>query len=124
MGFVEGVLCEIHHCSVYLIRDLLGNAVCNTARHSFFRISMYKVLALLLHHISLFLTHGAAHKVASSHRITAKLAHNLHNLLLIHDTAIGRRKNRLQLRTWIRNRIMIVFSLDVCRYKVHRTRSV
>ncbi len=56
---------------------------------------MHKIFALLLHNIRLFLAHRAAHQVAAPQRISAKVAHNLHNLLLIDDTAIGGRKNRL-----------------------------
>ena len=74
-----------------MVRHLRVYAVRHTAGHTLFGIPVSKVFPLLLHHILLFLAHGAAHKVASAHGIAAQLPHNLHHLLLIHDAAVGGR---------------------------------
>ena len=52
---------------------------------------MDKILFFLQHNIHLFLTHSTAHQVGTSIGITAQIAHDLHDLLLVHQTAIGNR---------------------------------
>lgn len=58
MGFIEGVLCKIHHRIINLIRHPAVNAVCNTAFDSLLFISINKVLSFGVNYILLFLTHG------------------------------------------------------------------
>ena len=77
-----------------MLRDLGCDPVRLTAGYSFLCISVNEVCTLFLHDICLFLTHGTTNQVTSSHRITAQITHDLHNLLLIYDTAIGRCQDR------------------------------
>ena len=124
MGFVECILRKIDHFIIDLIGCLFINSIFNTARHTVLLISIDKDLALFLHHIALFLGHGTAKKIASSQCVSGKVTHDLHNLLLIDNTSVSRRQNRLQLRTVIGDRSCIIFSPDILWDKVHRTRTV
>ena len=90
MRLIERILCEIDHLIINLIRNLLIYSIFYTARNAFFFITIHKVLTFPLHHVALFLTHGTAHKVASSKRISGKITHDLHNLFLIYDTSVSR----------------------------------
>ncbi len=95
MGFVESILCKIHHVVIDPGGHLLGNTVCHASGHPFFLISINKVSPLFLHHCLLFLAHGTAHQIAPPKSVAAKIPDDLHYLLLIYNTAIGRRQNRL-----------------------------
>ena len=95
MGFVKRILGKICHFIINLIGSLLVNTICNTAWYTFLRISVHKILAFLCHDIGFLLGHGAAHKVASSKGISCQITHDLHNLLLIDDTAISWRQDWL-----------------------------
>ena len=123
MGLVEGILGEIRHIVVYLLRRLLRNPSRHAARHILLRIAVDKVLPLLLHHILLLLAHGTAHQIAPAQRIAAQVPHDLHHLLLVHDTAVGRRKDRLQLRTGIADCRFAVFPLYIPGNKLHGPRT-
>jgi len=90
MGLVEGVLCEVRHVIVNLVCRLLVDPVGDTALYALFLISVNKVLALLRHDRRLFLRHGTAHKVASAEGISGEISDDLHDLLLVDDTAVGR----------------------------------
>ena len=90
MGFIKGVLCKVDHFIVNVIGRLFIDAVGNTAPYSFRLIAIDEILALLLHHSRLFLTHGAAHKIASAHGIASQIPDNLHDLLLVYNAPIGR----------------------------------
>ena len=119
MGLVEGVFCKIHHVIINTACHLFADSLGNTAGHALFLISIDKVCALLFHNRLLLLTHGTAHKVTSPKGIPAQIPDNLHNLLLIDNTAIGRLQNRLQLGTGIGNRMMLVLSHNIFRNKIH-----
>ena len=90
MGLVESVFCKVNHLVVDVVCRLLVNAVVHTALNPFRLVAVDKVLAFLLHDRRFLLAHGTAHQVASSHSISGQITHNLHHLLLVHDTAIGR----------------------------------
>ena len=124
MGFVEGILGEIHHIIIDAARNLLTDSLGDAARYSLLRVSVDEVCALLLHDRLLFLTHGTAHEVAPPHGIAAQITHNLHNLLLIDNTAVGGLQNRLELRTGVDDLVMVVFSFYVSRNEIHRARTV
>ena len=124
MGFIKCIFGKVNHIIINLVCHFLIDSSCNTARNIFFRITIDKVLPLLLHYLALFLRHGTAHQVRSAPCITGEVTYNLHNLFLIYDTAIGRRQNRLQFRAVIGNAFRVVFSLDISRNKVHWTRTV
>ena len=89
MGLVEGIFSKINHLIVDVVCGLLVNPIVHTALNPFRLAAVDKVLALLFHDRRLFLTHGAAHQIAASHGVSGQITHNLHNLLLVHDTSIG-----------------------------------
>ena len=124
MGFVESIFGKIHHVLINFSCHFLTDALCRTPRYAFLFVAINKIGALLLHNGLFFLAHGAAHQIAPAQRITAQIAHNLHNLLLIYDTAVGGRQNRLKLRTGIRHLSLAVFALDIFGNKIHGTRAV
>ena len=124
MRFIERILCKIDHLIVDLVCNLLRNTICNAARNALCFISVNKVLALFFHDGGFFLGHRTAPQVASSKRVTRQITYDLHNLLLIYDTAICRLQNRLQLRAVILDRIRVIFTTDILRDKIHRTRTV
>ena len=62
--------------------------------------------------------------VTSSKAVTRKVTHDLHYLLLIYDTSIRRCKNWFKLWTVIFNVSLIILSLDVLWYKIHRSRTI
>ena len=124
MGLIKRILGKIHHCTIDMLCNLRCNTIGFTAGNTFLCITMDKVRTLFLHNVRLFLTHGAAHQVTSSHCISTQITYDLHNLLLIYDTAISRRKNRLQLWCLIRYQIRIILTLDIAWNKVHRTWSI
>ncbi len=124
MRLVEGIFGKIHHVFIDLSRRFLIDAPGDTAGYPFLLVSVYKIGPLLLHHRLLFLAHGTADKIASSHGIASQVSHDLHHLLLIHDTAVGRCQNRLQLRAGVDHRIMIIFPLNILGNKFHGPRPV
>ena len=124
MGFVKGVLGKIYHFIVNLLGRLLGNAVCDTAGHALLRVSEDEILALLLHDRSLLLGHGAAHQIASTQGIARQLLHDLHNLLLVNDTAIGGFQDLLQLGTVVGDALRVILTLDILGNEVHGARAV
>ena len=90
MRFVKRILGEVDHGVVDTVGSLLADAVGNTALDAALGISVYEALALRVDDVLFFLAHRTADVVRLPHRISRKLLHDLHNLLLIHDTAIGR----------------------------------
>ena len=119
VGLIEGILGEINHLIVNLLGCGLRNPICNAAGHSLFLIPVYEVLPLLLHDRGLLLRHGAAHQIAPSQRVARQLLYDLHDLLLIDDTAVGGFQNLLQLRTVIGNRLRVILSPDVLGNEIH-----
>ena len=124
MGFVEGVLCKIDHFVVNLVGHLLGNASGDTAGHPLLRVAVHEIAALLFHDGRLFLGHGTAHQIASAQRIPGQLLHDLHDLLLVNDTAVGRFQDGLQLRAVVGDRLGMVFAPDVLGNEIHGARTV
>src|SRR5699024_3049617 len=98
MGLVEGVLGKIHHLIIDFSCHLFRNSVFHTAGNALLLISVNEVVPLLFHHGLLLFTHGTAHQIASSHGVSAQIPHDLHNLLLVDNTAVGGLQNVLQLR--------------------------
>ena len=124
MGLVERIFGKIGHIVVDFIGNLLGNTIADTSGNALFFITINKVLALLGHNGGLFLGHCTAYQIASTQRIAAQIPDDLHNLLLIYDTAVGRLQNRFELRTVIGDLVGMVFALDILGDKVHRARTV
>ena len=128
MGFVECIGRERAH----LIEDLVGNffadAIGDTT-HTFHRAVVFfrtvnEVIALFFHDIVFFLGHGTAHQVRTTVGIARQLAANLHNLLLIDDTAVSNIQNILQQRCFIGNLFWIVTVADITRNGIHWTWAV
>ena len=90
MGLIKGVFREVRHVIVDLVRCLLIDAVRDTALYALLGVSVDEVLALLRHDCRFFLRHGTAHKVTSTERISGQVSYDLHNLLLVDDTAVSR----------------------------------
>ena len=124
MGFVESVLGKIHHGIVDLIRRLLADSVCNTALDPLLLISVNEIVALRINDILLFLTHRTADVIRLSHGIAGKILHDLHDLLLVDDTAVRRLQDRFQFLAGVCYALRLVFSLNVLWNEIHRTRTV
>ena len=124
MGFVKGIFCKIHHILINLSCHFRRNSFGNTSGYRLFFITIYEVLSLFLHDVLLFLTHGTSYQITSSQRISAQIPYDLHYLLLVHNTSVGRRQNRLQLRTQIGDGIITVLTFDILRDKVHGPRTI
>ena len=119
MGFIEGVLGEIDHLIINLIRHFLGNSIGDTSGNSFFLVAVNEVLTLFLHHRCFLLGHGAAHQVASPQCISRQITHDLHNLFLIHDAPVSGLQDRLQLRTVVPDGIRTVLAPDILGNEIH-----
>ena len=89
MGPVKCILCKIHHFIKDLIGNLLRYSTADTSGNLKLLISIYEVCPFLFHNLRLFLGHGTPHHIAPPQGITGKLHNDLHNLFLIHNTAIG-----------------------------------
>ena len=119
MGFIESVFGKIHHFFINGPRHLLRYSVIHTARNAFFFISVNEIGSFFFHDGLFFLTHGTAHQVASAHGIPAQITHDLHNLFLVYNTAVGRLQDRLKLRAQIGDACRIVLPFDIPGDKIH-----
>ena len=124
MRLVEGVFGEIGHLVKDAVCHRFGDSVRKAAGNSRLRVAVHKILPLLGHHLCLFLTHGAAHQVASAVAVSGEVTHDLHNLLLVHDAAVGRLQNGPQLLALVGDMLLIVLALDVLRNEIHGTRAI
>ena len=124
MGLIEGILCKVNHRVIDMIGLVLRNAILNTAGNILILVAVDEVLTFLLHDLGFLLAHGTADEVGTAKRIAAEIAHDTHDLLLIHDTAIGRLEDRLQFRCVIRHRIRILLAGDIFRDELHRPRAI
>ena len=124
MGFIKCVFGKVHHGIVDAVCGLLIDSVCHASFDAAALVTVHKALALRINDILLFLTHRTPDVVRLSHRVAGKLLHDLHNLFLINDTTVCRLEDRLEFRCHISNRVTVIFSLNVIRDKIHRTRTV
>ena len=85
---------------------------------------MDEVFLFLQHDVHLLLGHGAAHQVGTAVAVASQITHYLHNLLLIHKTAVGNIQNRCQSIIHIFDFLRVFLVFYVFRYRVHGTRSV
>ena len=90
MRLIKCIFCKIDHLIVNMVCRLFINPIGDTALYSLCLISINEVLTLFFHDSRLFLTHCTAHQIASAHGIASQVTDDLHNLLLVNDTAIGR----------------------------------
>ena len=89
-----------------------------------FFVSVKEYLTVLCHDVGLFLAHRAAKKVRASQRITCKHLHDLHDLFLVHEGAVGHVEYRLERRMLVSYRLRIVLGAQIIGYRVHRSRAV
>ena len=100
MGLVECVGCKISHFVEYLVS--------NSAVNTVFAAPVNKIASLLLHNIVLFFAHGTTHNISPAVRISCQGTEYLHNLLLIHHTAVGVPEYGLQHRGVITDVALVV----------------
>ena len=72
----------------------------------------------------LLLGHGAAHQVAAAHGVARQVAHDLHDLLLIHHAAVGHVQDGLQLRRDVAHAVRVLLARHVAGDRLHRPRTV
>ena len=124
MRLVERVVRKIIHLIIDCFRRLFWDAVCNAAGDITRGIASDEGPALFFDVLGLFLAHGAAHHVRLSKRISGKLPEYLDDLLLIKNTAVGNRKDRLQHRVLVLDKRRILLAGDQTRNRFHRTGTV
>ena len=118
VALIERIFCEICHFIENVLRRFRRDTIFHTAGH-FIAVAVDEFLSLLGHDVCLFLTHGTAHQVASAKAVARQVPHDLHDLFLIHDTAIGIVQDRFQLRVGILHVAAGVFPFDIFGDKVH-----
>ena len=125
MRFVESIFGKLCHFIKYFVGGCLINSIAHATWNHYIAVLVHLPMdenfSFFCHHIQLFLSHGTAHQIGSTCRIARQITHNLHDLLLIHHTAIRDIQNRLQCRMRIFIVPRIQFSLDVTRNLVHWT---
>ena len=119
MGFVKGIFCKINHLVIDAICHLFSNSLGKATVNALLRISVHKVLPLFFHHGKLLLTHGTAEQICCPHAKTGKVSDYLHNLLLIHDNAVGVFQDRLHFFTIVFYLIRIFLSENIVGNKIH-----
>ena len=124
MGFVKGIFCKIDHLIIDAIRHCLGNPLGKATVNALFRISVHKMFSLFFHHGKLLLTHGTTEQICCPHAKTGKVSDYLHNLLLIHDNAVGAFQDWLHFFTIVFYFIRIFLSENIVGNKVHGSRAV
>ena len=124
MGFVESVLCKIRHVVIDLVGGFLRDPVGDAARDALLLVPVHEVFAFLGHDRRFFLGHGPAHQIAPAQGIARQGTDDLHDLLLVNDTAVGRFQNRFQKGGIVPDGVRTVLSPDILRDEVHGTRPV
>ena len=124
MGFIERVLGEVDHVVIDPVGRLRRDPLCRASRYVLLRIAVDKIAALLLHDLLFFLAHRPSDEIRASERIAAEVLHDLHDLLLVDDTPVGRCQDRLELLCLVADLAVFLFSLDILGNKVHRARAV
>ena len=127
MGFVKGIGGEGGH----LVEDFVGHrcrhTAADTAVHLHLAIlgeTVDENLPLLLHHVVLFLRHGAAYQVCATEGVARQRLQHLHHLLLIHDAPVGDLEDRLQQGMGVLDPLGVAAVFDVAGDGVHRTGAV
>ena len=127
MGFIERVRRERGHIVEDCDRHIFGNAAAFATLHHHRPVligqAVEEDLPLPFHHIVFFLGHGPADHIGPAEGIPRELTENLHDLLLIHDTAVGHVQNRLQGRVEIPHLFRMVTVMDIFRNRIHRART-
>ena len=117
MGFIESVFGEAYHLVKNFLRDGFRNAVSHTARNLhvpvFIGFTVDEVFFFLQHNVHLLFSHSPADHVGSTVGITTQIPNNLHHLLLVDQTSIGYRQNRLQAFMDIFDLIRMLFIFNI-----------
>ena len=99
VGFVEGILRKRIQLFVDFLSNFLGDAIVYATGDSFAiggpSATMDEQLAQVLHHLRFLFGHGIANVVGKSGRKTCKFFYQLHNLLLVDNTAVCYCQDRL-----------------------------
>ena len=124
--FVEGVGGEADHLVVDRVGGLLGNAVFDAAGAFAARLgaAVDEMFALGLHHLVLFLAHGAADVVGLAVAEAGQLAADLHDLLLIDDAAVGHVQDMRQLGGLVLDLVRLAPVAQVGGDGIHRPGAV
>ena len=124
MALIECVVREVHHLIEDAVRDRLRYTICKTARNALLFVSVDKIAALLLHDGLLLLGHRASDQVAPAHAVAAEIPHDLHDLLLIDNAAVGRLENRPHLLAVVSDSLGVFLAPDILGDEFHRARPV
>ena len=124
VSLIEGVVGEIVDLVIDGLCRRLGDAVLDTAADTATLITVDEGVALFFDLLGLFLGDGAAHHVGLSEGEAAQLLEDLNDLLLVDDTAVSHRQNRLKGGMLVGNEFGIVLAGDKARDRLHRAGSI
>ena len=111
MGFVKTVAGKSLHLFVNMRSDFFGNVILFTA--------LYELFTELFHYVQFLFTHSLTQSVSLAGGKAAQCFGNLHNLLLIHHTAVGLFQGFFQHRRFIDDFFLSVFA---AHEHIHHTR--
>ncbi len=114
--FVEAVIGELLH----QVEHAAGDVAADAPRFG----ACLEDAALGGHFIGLFLAHGAAQQVGAAQGVAGHALRHLHDLLLVHEDAVGGRQHRLHLGVQIFNRRVAALPRAVFGNQVHGAGSV
>ena len=124
MGFIECIFCKINHLVINFVCSFSGIPLVIQPGTPSSGLPYTKFRRSFSITDAFFLGHGTAHQIASSQRISCQISHDLHNLLLIYDTAVGRLQNRFKLRAIITDGIRAVLAPDILGNEIHGARTI
>ncbi len=113
VSFVEGIVCKVQHLVKDVVCHLLRHAVGGASADVFLRIAENEVVPLGLQHVKFLFGHGAAHHVGLAQTVACQQAEDLHDLLLIDDTAVSDRQHLFQQRVLVPDGAGVVLALDI-----------
>ena len=89
VGLIEGIVCKVVDLVIDRVGRLLIDAVGHTALDTPALVTVDKGVALRLDLLRVLLGDGTAHHICAAQRVTRQLLEDHHDLLLIHNAAIG-----------------------------------
>ncbi len=89
VGLVKRVAGKAFHLVKDVLRRLYTDAVVHSATHAQRLIAVHKRMSLLVHDGLFLFAHGAPEQVAAPQGVARQVAGDLHDLLLVHDAAVG-----------------------------------
>ena len=124
VSLIEGVVGEIVDFVIDGLCRRLGDAVLDTAADTAALITVDKGVALFFNLLGLFLGDSAAHHIGLSEGEAAQLLEDLNDLLLIDDTAVSHRQDRLKGGMLVGNEFGIVLTGNKARDRLHRAGAI